>query len=341
MAAEFRQTAESEIEEVRALLQQSFKVNDSAPSISRPLLRWKYYESGPAWPGSRSYVLVENGRFIAHAAISPIQLRLGNGVRSGIGFGDWAASEEHRGIGLQLLKKLTALASFTLVIGGADITRQILPRVGFKPWTNLPLFVRVLRPVRRSLSRPSHNWKEPLRLGRNTIWSLSSVAPVNEWSYEFAVPSSDTLSSLENQTGSIHRREFIEFLLHCPSVPFRSLVLLKAGLPQGYAVLSFAGGQARIADLRIASTLQEDWNSATAVVVKAMLSERSACEAIANASSPLLEIALQSNGFRIREQLPLIVLDREGQMTTEPVPHLSMLLDDATFNYFPESPYLT
>ncbi len=322
-------------------MRHSFHAPEDAPSLDRSLLTWKYYEAGPSWNGSRSYVLSDRGAFVAHAAIWPLQIRLQSGVRTGIGFCDWAASEEQRGVGLLLLKKLTTLAPFVLVIGGADITRQILPRVGFKPWAELPVYARVLRPVRQMLSRTSLNWKEPARLARNAAWSFAGLAPSGGWTAEFAISDADTISRSHEQTGSINSREFVAFLLKCPTITFRSVLLRKEGVAQGYAVVSTVGGQARLADLRIELRAQADWDSALAVVVCLLRRETDASELIAIASVPHLQTSLETNGFRMREQRPLVVLDPEGKMYEEPVPQLGMLVDDASFLHIPEFPFLT
>lgn len=322
-------------------MQNSFHVQPDAPSMNPELLRWKYYQQGPAWPGSRSYVVSDANDFLAHAAIWPLQLRLESGIRSGIGFGDWVAREEHRGAGLILLKKLIGLASFVLAIGGAAITRQILPRAGFKHWADLPVYARVLRPLKQVLSRPAHDWKEPLRLARNTGWSLAPLSTIARWTAESSIPGEELLALVHGKTGLVHDSAFFSFVLSCPGVQFRSLVLRKASLPLGYAVLSIVGGQARIAEFRIASEDQADWNAAVSSVTKELLKEKLACEVIALASFPLLEKALQTNGFRVRDRRPLVVFDLEGDMTTEPVPPLSLLVDDASFNYFPDAPYMT
>lgn len=322
-------------------MRHSFHAPETAPSLDRALLNWKYYEAGPLWNGSRSYVLSDRGAFVAHAAIWPLQIRLQSGVRTGIGFCDWAASEEQRGVGLLLLKKLTSLAPFVLVIGGAEITRQILPRVGFKPWAELPVYARVLRPVRQMLSRTSLNWKEPARLARNTAWSFAGLAPPHDWTAEFSLPDAETMSRSHEQAGSINSREFVAFLLTCPTIPFRSVLLRKDGMAQGYAVVSTVGGQSRLADLRIQPHEQSDWDSALAVVVGLLRRETVASELIAIASVPYLEKSLEANGFRRREHRPLVVLDPEGKMYEEPVPQLGMLVDDASFLHIPEFPFLT
>lgn len=339
--AEFRQTQRDEIDAVRALMLQSFHASADKPSFDRSLLLWKYYAPGPPWPGSRSYVLADGGQILAHAAIWPIALRLEDGVRTGIGFCDWAASEEHRGIGLLLLKKLTALGSFVLVIGGADITREILPRVGFARWASLPVYARVLRPVRQTLARTERNWKEPLRVGRNIAWSLASLRSAAEWSAEFALPDESTLAFAHRSTGTVNQLEYLKFLLECPSVTFHSIVLRKAGAPQGYAMLSLVGLQARIADLRVGTEQPSDWQAAFAAATRLVHKRTQACEIIAIAAVPGIAQALEANGFRIRDERPLVVLDPAGRMHERPVPQLGMLIDDASFLYVPEFPFLT
>ena len=283
----------------------------------------------------------DKGTLLAHAAIWPLKIRLQNGVRQGIGFSDWVASEEYRGIGLVLLKRIIALAPFVLVIGGAEITRQVVLRVGFKPWTNLPVYARVIRPVRQFRTRPSRTWKEPLRLARNIVWSRSGPVSAGDWTADLSVPDERTLDLVHEQTGSVHDRQFLVFMERCPSVPIRCYVLRKAGIPRGYAVLSVVDGQGRIADIRVASNDQTDWNAAIAVLIKTFHRDRVVAEVAAMASVPLLESALRANGFRVRDRRPLVVLDSEGEMTQEAVPQLGMLVDDAGFLGTPESPYLT
>ncbi len=322
-------------------MQEAFHVSGDAPFLNPSHLRWKYYEAGPAWKGSRSYVMAEKGRLLAHAAIWPLRIRLQSGVRQGIGFSDWAASEEHRGIGLVLLKKLMALAPYVLAIGGAEITRQVLVRVGFKPWAGLPVYARVLRPLRQSRTRPLRNWKEPMRVARNLAWSRSRLAAAGEWTAAVELPDERTLAAVHEQTGSINDREFLAFLERCPSVPIRCYVLRKGSVPRGYAVISVVRGQGRLTEVRITSNDPKDWNAVIALLVKTVSEDGNVAEAAAMASVPLLENALQANGFRLRDRRPLVVLDTEGEMTREAVPQLGMLVDDAGFLDMPDAPYLT
>ena len=342
VAIQFTATGPRQLEAIAELLRQSFHLAPGAPPLNRSYLAWKYYEAGPPRPGSRSYILADGERILAHAAIWPVQLRLNSGIQSGIGFGDWAASEEQPGIGLLLLKKLLTLESFVLVTGGLEITRQILPRVGFQHWADRPVYVRVLRPLRQLSTRSSRaGWKEPLRLARNISWSLGPIASSGHWTADAATPDPQVLSLVQGQIGSVHEAEFLHFILRCPAVPFRYLVLYRDGAPQGYALLGVAGGQGRIADLRIASDHQEDWDAAVGVLLKEFAKNAAVCEVMTLGSILILNKALHANGFRLRDHRPLVVFDPQGHISQEPIPQLGMLEDDASLLHDKEFPYLT
>ncbi len=339
---EFTTTNVEQLETVAAFLQKSFHVAADAPFLDRSLLRWKYYEPGPSWPGSRSYVLSDGGQFLAHAAIWPLQLQVDGRIRSGLGFSDWGASEDHRGIGLLLVKKLVALTPFTLVIGGAEITRQILPRMGFQPWADLPVYARVLRPFQQLRTRPSYlGWKEPARLCRNISWSAKRMIHSGSWIAERSEPDEEILSVVAGQRGSVHSADFLRFMSRCPTVPVYFLALRKARTHMGYAVISLVGGQARIADVRLASGNSLDWQQAISAITRVIGRDPKMCEVTVVSSTALLESALRTNGYQLRERRPLVVYDSERQLAGEPVPQLGMLEDDSSFLRTAEYPYLT
>ncbi len=326
MSVEFGQSGIEQIDAIIELLRHSFHVSTDAPSLDRSYLTWKYYATGPVWPGSRSLVLTDGSQIVAHAAITPVQLRLADGVRDGIGFEDWVSSEAHRGAGLMLLRKLMTLSRFVLVTGGAPITRQILPRAGFVPWAERRRYIRILRPLRQLQTRGTTlGWKEPLRLARNTAWSMRPLSPAQQWTAVPSSPEDAVLSVVEGQQGSVHTVASLQYWLRCPTIRFQFLVLRRAGKTMGYSVLSFAGGQARLAELRIASELQKDWNAAVAAVLGSLQSDKKTCEVMALGSVPTLNNALEANGFIGREHLPLVVYDPAGKMADQPVPQLGLL----------------
>lgn len=331
---EFAPSSPAQIDAIAALLQHAFHVASDDPLLDRSYLHWKYFAETPSWPGSRSYVLTSGSEIVAHGSIWPLQLRTAEGLRPGISFGDWVAKEDHPGAGLLLLRRLMALSSFVLVTGGAPVTRAILPRVGFQPWAQRRRFTRVLRPLRQASSRPdTRGWREPARILRNSLWSLRPLSPVRDWIAEPSAPTPELLSALPSLPGTLFTVDDLLYRLRCPAVRFQLLALRERGEPRGYCLLSFAGGQARIADLRVAAAGQADWNAAVSAVVRAARADTTAAEITTFGSTPLLDDALTANGFLPRGLFPLVVYDREDpagdRFLAQPVPHLGMIEDDA------------
>lgn len=342
MHSAFSSSSPAQLKAVADLLQTSFNVEGDTPLLNASYLNWKLHQEGPAWVGSRSYVLTNNEELIAHATVWPIQLRLATGVRDGLGFGDWAAAASHPGAGLLLLKKLVTLASFVLVTGGAEITRQILPRMGFQHWADRTRWVRVLRPMRQVLTRgETLGWKEPARLTRNLGWSLARTASRLGWTAESTFPDASSVNLVDGQLGSVHSVEFLRYMLACPTVQFKFLRLRYKQEDMGYAMVSLVAGQARIADLRIASDEQDQYNAAVSTVVQWILKETLSCEVVMFGSTAPLDLALSNNGFRPRGDMPLVVFDPDKQIANENVPQLGMLEDDSSLILNPVSPYLT
>lgn len=340
--AQFRASSQGQLETIAGLLQRAFQAEAGASLLNRDYLRWKYYDDWSERRGSRSFVLSDGEEILAHAVIWPVQLRLSAGVRDGISFGDWVAGEQHRGVGLTLLKKLMQLSSFVLVTGGAPITRAILPRAGFKPWGERQIYARVVRPFRQGLSRDDHKgWKEPLRVARNTVWSFGTRTPTGEWRAIEAPPTEGLVRASGERLGTVHSAGYLEYMLRCPTVKFRSLALSRAGKLKGYCMLGFAGGQVRIAELRIDAEDQSDWNAAVAAVAAFAAKVPSTCEMTAFGSVPTLDRAFKANGFRERGRTPVVLFDRDGGLANEPLPQLGMLEDDAATLYEPGFVYRT
>ncbi len=337
---EFRASTADEIEKIGTLMQESFHVSGEDPMLNRSYLHWKYFEPGPPWPGSRSYVLTAHNTIVAHAAIWPVQLCLKSGMRHGISFGDWAADEKHRGAGLLLLRHLRELASFVLVTGGAPVTRKILPRAGFQPWADRLRFARVLRPVQQAAVRPwSLGAREPLRLLRNIAWSFRRTAPVVSWVAEAGVPDDRISRFAAARLGSVPTVEFLKFMVRCPTAAVHFLWLRQGTFIRGYSVLSIIGDQARLGDLRIDSGDQEDWNAAVSALVRFAKDTTKACEIVGTGSVANIDGALVANGFVPRGSTPLVVSDAKVELPRDPVVQLGMLEDDALV--LPETGFLT
>ena len=320
---ELAATGPADLEDVAALLQQSFSGSPDDPLLDRSSLRWKYYEDGPEWQGSRSYALRRGKRLVAHAAVWPFQIRVNSGLRSGIAFCDWASDKRYPGVGVTLLKQLLAFTHLDLVTGGGAITRQILPRIGFQHWADRAIYSKIVRPLRQFRTRTrTVRWKELVRLGRNFAWSRKPASSTDGWTAEPAMPSPEVLTGFEKRKALVHTAAFLEYLLRCPIARFQFLLLRKNRELRGYSVTSEIGGQGRIADLRIDAEDNASWSGAVASILERFEKDPAIAEIMAFGSVPYLDYALKANGFQKRDSRPLVVFDPAKSLIESPVPQV-------------------
>ena len=164
----------------------AFNLPKTAPFVEPALLRWKYDEPRPDSEGLRSYAwfaahspgsVLESKDIVAHACICPVVYRLGQQDICGSYLIDWAASRRTPGAGALLLRNVASLFQVLLAIGGSPDTLRILPKLGYRVAGEIAFFVRVVRPWRQFRTDPfPRGWKAPLRLARNTLWSLAPMS---------------------------------------------------------------------------------------------------------------------------------------------------------------------
>ncbi len=346
VSLEFRAATVGDLRGIINLIQTAFRAKPDAPFLDEQLLQWKYFEPGPGWNGSRSYVLAQNGSILAHGCAWPVKLVHEGRSHSGLCLLDWVASKSSLGAGLQLVREMASLTDILISIGGSQATRQLMPRMGFRIVDEQSLYVRVLRPWRQFRTRPGAvTFKEFARLVRNTGYSLPRRASANGWSLHRVATVDPQLfvdSLPASGPASSHDARLVEYMTRCPAVSIASYELLKDGRPGGYVVLSLVNGQSRIVELRMRSRTQEDWTAAISAVIDAALEVRNACELLAWTSEPLLTHALGANGFRPRDRRSIFVLDSRNLFPAAgSCWDLTMLDDDSAFLNFPDHPYAT
>ena len=109
----------------------------------------------------------------------------------------------------------------------------------------------------------------------------------------------------------------------------------------GYFLLSRVGGQTRIADLRLSSTTQDDWNAAYSMAEQVAASDPETSEITAVASTLFAELALRSSGFRRRGSAPLFLYDPQKKLRDSPPIYWNLIDGDAAYISDPEHPYTT
>jgi hypothetical protein len=77
---------------------------------------------------------------------------------------DWAADPAAPGVGIRLFRKLMEKASISFVVGGAPVTRLIIPRIGFKQQGEVVTYSAWLRPWSEFRTRRTFTLRSLLRL---------------------------------------------------------------------------------------------------------------------------------------------------------------------------------
>lgn len=318
MKSTFRPTTPADRPQLAALLAAAFQDASPTSSLLHPdLMAWKYWTHRADWTEPRSYALERDGRLIAHAGIWPITFPAENPVR-GVQMIDWCAAKDTPGAGLTLVQKFQAMFDFMYSIGGSDMTRKVLPGLGFIELTEAWTAARPLRPLRQILTHQHKNWKLAPRLVRNFIWSRSPARVANGWKLVPLTPSEipcKLFSAGPQLTASPRPPAFFEYLLQCPSVRYRLYGLQNQNGLQGYFVLGLVRGQARITNLALLEPCFENWRAAFTLAQEAALRDNDANEIVAMGSKGITEDAAAQAGLRILTHTPVYLLNKRGRLS--------------------------
>jgi hypothetical protein len=316
-----------------------------ASFLSPEHMAWKYWSARPDWAGSRSFTARQDGAIVAHAAAWPVRVCVAGRVVPAVHLIDWAADPEHPGAGFWLLRQIGAKVPLLIATGGTEITRRVLPAIGFRPHGEVCHFARPVRPLRQAWATTPRHWRLPARLVRNAFWRVwPPLSLPRGWSARplrpeqvppglWPQPSPDT-AVIARDTG------FYRYVVDSPSTRHVLFGLEKSGVRAGYFCLAFAPHVARIADLWLPSTKVEDWCAGFRTAVALAAGQRDVHEVTAWASTALGRDALGRAGFRLRARAALSAFgDRkilEGRTL-----HAQMLDCDASFLSGDAVSYLT
>lgn len=344
---DFSPTVPGDLNAVASLLLAGFKAGPDATFVDKRMLQWKYFESGPEWEGSRGYVLRKDDTIQAHCGVWPVHLSVSGKNVTCLCFVDWVSDRNVPGRGFLLKKKLMSFAETAIVVGGTDDTRAVIPKLGFKAASDVGFFVRVARPWQQYRTRPTEGvGRDIARLVRNTAWSHFDTKSTicSGWS---AVPLDSFDDILLN--GRCNREDptpwrsarYLNYWLRSPTVKISAFAIQRAKKNLGYFLLSRVGGQTRIADLRLSSTSQDDWNAAYSLAGDMAAANPETCEITAVASTLFAELALRASGFRQRGSAPLFLYDPQKKLRDSPPIYWNLIDGDAAYINDPDHPYTT
>lgn len=342
-------TTAAEQTAIAGFLVECFHLRGDADFVEPALLQWKYYRPRPDWDGARSYVLKQDSGIMAHGCVVPSLFRAGSREVRGIRVIDWAGHRRFPGAGVLMMRKFNEWSDIVMAVGGSQDTLRVLPKIGFAHRGDSAVYARVIRPWRQFRTDPfPRRWKAPPRLARSILWAaLSRTAPAAQgWSL-VEVPRFD--NSVEpvleymppEATQPVRSPELLNYMLECPTAAVRGFLLQENAAIRGYCLISRLSGQARIAELRLASNDPAVWRTGYALATRAAIADPMTCEILAVAAVSIAAEALRANGFRFRRNDPIFIRDPRGSLKDMPPLNINMLEGDEAYGFDACHPYET
>jgi hypothetical protein len=340
----FEPATPADMDEIAAVLVEGFNAEPEGRFVDRNLLRWKYFDSGPDWQGSRSYVLRQKAHIKAHCGVWPLHLSWMSGKATCLSFVDWVSNTDVPGAGVLLKKRLMTLAETSIVVGGSEDTRRLVPRIGFRMVGEVSTFIRVMNPWRQYESRPSTGLlRDLVRLSRNYAWSLMAakirihagweVKKVHTFSDDAAVSGATVFPCPARSV------DYLNFWLRLPATRVSGYEIRHLDQTVGYFMLSEVYGQTRIIDVRVWPDKPSHWVAAFALATKMAAVTPNTCEILAIASTNFARSALLAAGFRKRGSEPLFLYDPHGKLTLADPIFLNLIDGDGAYLYDASHPY--
>jgi len=338
-------TAPSDAAALSVFLGRMFQIRPGAPFLADEHMSWKYWTDRPDWVGSRGCAARHDGAIVAHAAAWPVRLCVPGRTIPAVHVIDWAADSKFPGAGVWLMREFIARARSAIAIGGSEITRRLLPLIGFEPHGEMCWYARPVRPVAQVLTSSTRPWTLPARLVRNSLWSFMPPRSVPRgWSAEPLDPRDvpeDLWPHASAETAVTARdAAFYQFVTASPSARHVLFGLRQRGELAGYFCLSFGPHVARIADLWLPSSHIADWSAAFQTAAAVAAGREDVCEVSAWASTAIGRESLDRAGFKLRDRLPVSVFGA-GDVLGGRELHVQMLDCDASFLFDEKAPYLT
>lgn len=307
---------------------------------SRPQdLDWKYWRQRIDWEGARSFILTDERRVIAHGSAVPGNIAWGDRRASIVQVIDWAASPRAPSAGVSLFGRIGQLADIHVSVGGSQDTLAIMPLIGFRPLCQITGYVRPLRPWRILSSGGRVGWRLVARFLRSVLWKARApsidlagcralrIGPQQLARLAAVFPRPSAGMAVTERSPAL-----LAHALTCPMVTSELYGIEVKGKLRGYFLLTFAPGQARVADLWIESEDPADWRACIQCAVERAMQHTDMAEIVAWASTPALSARLIECGFHARTEEPVWIRQR-GAIEIPPVVHLQMLDTDAAHRH--------
>lgn len=340
MATVFRPTTPADAPQLTALMSTAFSVKADDPLLAPDMMQWKFWSARHDFSEPRSYAMERNGKIVAHAGIWPMTVHTDVGTFRGCHMLDWAADTRVPGVGAAFLQKFSALFDFVYAIAYSEMAHKVLTGFGFTPTAENWVGARPLRPLQQMRTHQLKDWRLPMRLARNTLWSVVPGAGVPKgWSVEEGLCEFDGVERPCTTTLQAARPQaFFEYLATCPFVRFRVFEVRRDGQAVGRIALSHVGGQARVAGVWLTDHSPDARRTAFLLAQDAARQSKTASELLVHGSVPEAEHAAVAAGVRILKRKPILWLSKNPSLPTRPfgfqmIDSDAMWLSDGTSGY--------
>lgn len=324
MARKTRPLQEEDLPAVAAFLKKTFG-SVAADVADAASLRWKYLRAGPSWDGSRAFVVEQDGAIVGHAGLIPATfLSPDRPPITSLVVVDWAADPLVPGVGVALYANLIRKAETAFLVGGVEVTREIVPKLGFRQFTEAKVYSRWIRPWREFWQREKST-RAVQRLAHAVVHGLR-FAPLRPdgWLAREASRFDEAIDHVVSFRPA-HRTTFartlasLNHMLDCPRSPMRAHLLESGGRVRGYAIVALIDWEARVVDLNIDSERDEDWSAAYAALATALRRLPSVCRIRVMSAVPQQQRALETNGFWVNQHEPFMLYDPKSRAPELPL----------------------
>ena len=336
----FRSTTVADESAILAVLQEAFGMPSASPMLDSRHLHWKYWEPHEGWRGSRSYVLTKDERIVAHAAVVPATCAWGTNRIDILHVVDWAARPDARGAGAAMMQHLGKLADAIFTSNGSTMAFQLLPFMGFKEsTTTVTDYVRPVRPWLYLRELGTHvSWRLAARCLRNAFWAVRAPSGTRDTRRAREISAEELATAripwpMPKYGSAVLQRpsSVMSYWLRCPAVPMKLYAVETGSNVEGYFVLAFAPGQARIVDCWLDCDAPSGWDALVSLAVEQARRHAEVAEVTATSSEPLLTHALERCGFHARFSRPLFVRAASGVRLPDVAIRAQMLDSDAAY----------
>lgn len=300
-------------------------------------LDWKYWRERADWGGSRSYVVTDGSEILAHGGVAPGICRWGTKRLRIIHMIDWAAYRDGVGAGVTLMKHIGNLADFLLGIGGSADTLKLLPLTGYEHCGVATGYVRSLSPLALIAGSSDSRWRLAGRFARSALWSTTAPrVDVGRWrARRIGVEEIGRVAALPRERPGVavfERSEMLfRYLLACPIIPMELYALENEGAIRGYFLMSYAPGQARLADCWMESEDPADWRALIELAVRQAKARKGLAEIVSWSSERLMAQSLEGCGFHKRFTIPIYLRSSHGIEVPKETLRVQMLENDAFY----------